>query len=274
MASSDKPLKVDVAQVLRDKNPTLARLTPGLLIRYLRRIVHEDEVNYVLTHFSHLPPVDFVRATLGYMQITYEAHGLGRLDPAGRYLFASNHPFGGMDGMMLAAEVSARFGDVRLLVNDLLMHLRPLAPIFVPVNKHGRQSSAYAEAMRRTFDSAVPVITFPAGLCSRRRKGVVRDLCWKPSFVKKAIESKRDIVPVHFDGRLSGFFYRLANLRTRLGIKANIEMLYLADEMFAQHGRHFDITVGDPIGWQRLADGTPARTWASRIEEIAYGLKK
>ena len=275
MTSTDTtPIQVDVAQVLRSKNPALARYIPGFLVRYLRRIVHENEVNYVLTHFAHLDPIRFIRSTLDYMQITYRAEGLERLDPQGRYLFASNHPFGGMDGMMLATEVSSYFGDVRVIVNDLLMNLRPLAPIFVPVNKHGRQNSSYAETIRQTFDSNIPIITFPAGLCSRRHQGIVCDLEWKPNFVKKAIESQRAIVPVHFDGHLSNFFYRLSNLRTALGIKANIEMLYLADEMFAQRGRHFDIRIGAPIPWQDLADQTSARVWANRIKELSYAMKK
>lgn len=104
----------------------------------------------------------------------------------------------------------------------------------------------------------------PAGLCSRRIKGSVCDLPWKPSFVKNAIESRRDIVPVYFEGKLSNFFYNLSSIRTALGIKANIEMLYLADEMFSQRGRHFDIYFGEPVPWQRLTTGEPPSGWHSK----------
>lgn len=265
-------MKLDVKEVIRSKSPGLAKLSP--LVAYLRRIVHEDEINRILEKYYGLPSVDFIRGALSEMGITYDLAGIGKLDRNGRYIFASNHPFGGLDGLMLAERVAAYFGDVRVVVNDLLMNLDPLKDIFIPVNKHGKQSADYAKIYNDTFDSDIPVITFPAGLCSRRRKGVVCDLDWKHSFVKQAIATKRDIVPVYFDGRLSDFFYRLSAFRTKIGIKANIEMLYLADEMFKQSGKHFDIVIGDPVAWQSLDDGDPPRNHARRLKELSYGLKK
>ena len=177
-----------------------------------------------------------------------------------------------MDGMMLCAELSTRFSEVRIIVNDLLMNLRPLAPLFVPVNKHGRQNARYAQTLRDTLESNAQIATFPAGLCSRRHHGRVADPRWKHSFVKNALESRRDIVPVRFDGELSSFFYNLSNLRSALGIRANIEMLYLPDEMFRQKGRHFDIRFGEPVRWQSLRDA-PAKVWAGRIRDMVYGLE-
>ena len=153
------------------------------------------------------------------------------------------------------------------------MNLKPLAPLFIPVNKHGRQNSDYAQRFRATLAGNEQIATFPAGLCSRRIKGSVCDLPWKPSFVKNAIESRRDIVPVYFEGKLSNFFYNLSSIRTALGIKANIEMLYLADEMFSQRGRHFDIYFGEPVPWQRLASGEPPVRLAQQIREQAYALR-
>ena len=205
------------------------------------------------------------------MRIGYRSQGLDRLPSDGRYLFVSNHPFGGMDGMMLCAELSTRFSEVRIIVNDLLMNLRPLAPLFVPVNKHGRQNARYAQTLRDTLESNAQIATFPAGLCSRRHHGRVTDPRWKHSFVKNALESRRDIVPVRFDGELSSFFYNLSNLRSALGIRANIEMLYLPDEMFRQKGRHFEIRFGEPVRWQSLCDA-PAKVWAGRIRDMVYGL--
>lgn len=269
----EKPLKVDLEQVIRTKSPALARLLPRPLLAYLKHIIHQDEVNRILTSYSHLEPIPFIRAALADMGISYRAVGLDRLPEGGRYLFASNHPFGGVDGMMLCDVVSERFADVKIIVNDLLMNLRPLSPLFIPVNKHGRQSAEYARMFREGLQGDGQVATFPAGLCSRRRHGEVGDLHWKPSFIKNAIDSRRDIVPVFFEGRLSAFFYNLSNFRRAIGIRANIEMLYLADEMFRQRGRHFDIIFGDPVPWQQLRDGEPAKAWARRIREYAYKLK-
>lgn len=267
-------MKVDIEKVIAGKNPRLARMLPGPVLAYIKRIIHQDEVNYVLENYSHLPAVEFVRATLRYMDISYTSVGIDRLDQDKRYIFASNHPFGGMDGMMLCDELDRYFGSGKIIINDLLMHLKPLTPLFIPINKHGRQSSEYMQQMKDALLSDIQIATFPAGLCSRRRKKVICDLEWKPSFVKNAIFSQRDIVPVFFEGRLSNFFYRLHSLRTALGIKANIEMLYLVDEMFAQRGRHFNIFYGEPVPWQKLDNGEPAKVWAQRIKETAYALNK
>lgn len=265
-------LQVDLDKVIADKNPRLARLLPRFLKRYLKRIIHQDEINHVLRSFSHQTPVEFIRSTLSYMEISYRAVGLEQLSDQGRYLFVSNHPFGGMDGMMLCDELDKRFGSGRIIVNDILMNLKPLAPLFVPVNKHGRQNSDYLRFFREALASDDQIATFPAGLCSRRIDGKVCDTKWKSSFVKNAIESQRDIVPVFFEGRLSNFFYNLSSLRKRLGIKANIEMIYLPDEMFSQHGRHFDIHFGAPVPWQELAAAGSASQNAQRIREMVYAM--
>ena len=265
-------LQVDLDKVIADKNPRLARLLPRFLKRYLKRIIHQDEINHVLRSFSHQTPVEFIRSTLSYMEISYRAVGLEQLSDQGRYLFVSNHPFGGMDGMMLCDELDKRFGSGRIIVNDILMNLKPLAPLFVPVNKHGRQNSDYLRFFREALASDDQIATFPAGLCSRRIDGKVCDTKWKSSFVKNAIESQRDIVPVFFEGRLSNFFYNLSSLRKRLGIKANIEMIYLPDEMFSQHGRHFDIHFGAPVPWQELAAAGSASHNARRIREMVYAM--
>ena len=265
-------LQVDLDKVIADKNPRLARLLPRFLKRYLKRIIHQDEINHVLRSFSHQTPVEFIRSTLSYMEISYRAVGLEQLSDQGRYLFVSNHPFGGMDGMMLCDELDKRFGSGRIIVNDILMNLKPLAPLFIPVNKHGRQNSDYLRFFREALASDDQIATFPAGLCSRRIDGKVCDTKWKSSFVKNAIESQRDIVPVFFEGRLSNFFYNLSSLRKRLGIKANIEMIYLPDEMFSQHGRHFDIHFGAPVPWQELAAAGSASHNAQRIREMVYAM--
>lgn len=180
-------LQVDLERVIRDKNPSLARWLPRPLLSYLKRTIHQDEINRILKSYSHLDPIGFIRATLADMRIGYRSQGLDRLPADGRYLFVSNHPFGGMDGMMLCAELSTRFSEVRIIVNDLLMNLRPLAPLFVPVNKHGRQNARYAQTLRDTLESNAQIATFPAGLCSRRHHGRVADPRWKHSFVKNAL---------------------------------------------------------------------------------------
>ena len=188
--------KIDIGAILRKKAPRLARWIPRPAISWLRRTIHEKEINHILEHYWNLPPQEFIRACFREWQVTYSVEGLEKLDPKGRYLFASNHPFGGMDGMMLADKLIDRFGDARVVVNDLLMHLEPLRPLWIPVNKHGSQNSLYARKFDEEFFGELPILTFPAGLCSRCIGGEVTDLPWKTNFLKKAYASQRQIVPV------------------------------------------------------------------------------
>ena len=185
--------KIDVDAVLAAKAPRIARWVPGFVIRWLKRTIHQDEINYILDEYSALPPQQFIQACFKFWGVTYSVEGLENLDPKGRYLFASNHPFGGMDGMMLADELVGYFGDARVIVNDLLMHVEPLRPLWIPVNKHGSQCGEYLRRFDEAFASDCPILTFPAGLCSRRRQGVVSDLPWRSNFVKRAAASGRTI---------------------------------------------------------------------------------
>ena len=266
--------KIDIGAVLREKAPRLSRWIPRPVVNRLRRIVHEREINHILEHYWSLPPQEFIRACFREWQVTYSIEGLEKLDPRQRYLFVSNHPFGGMDGMMLADKLIEHFGDARVVVNDLLMHLEPLRPLWIPVNKHGSQSPAYARKFDEEFFGDRPILTFPAGLCSRTFNGRVTDPEWKISFLKKAYASQRKIVPVFVEGRLSNFFYRVYHLRKALGVKFNIEMLWLPDEMFSQKGRHFRIVVGDPIS---VAELQPCGSLREQVEEVrkkVYSLEK
>lgn len=264
--------KISVAGVLDAKAPKL----PGWIRRsvggWLSRTVHEDELNYILENFDDGDPFEFLRRFFDYVGVTYETVGLDKIDKSGRYIFASNHPFGGMDGMMLAERVGMYFGDVRVIVNDILMYLDPLRGIFVPVNKHGRQKGEYANAFNEAFEGDVPVLTFPAGLCSRCIGGEVQDIEWRPNFIKRANHTDRLIVPVYVEGKLSKRFYRLANWRKRLGIKVNIEMLYLPDEMFRQRGQHFKLIFGDPISVETLKESGNYMMQAQQVRQMSYAL--
>ena len=266
--------QIDIGAVIREKAPRAARWIPRAVVTWLRRTIHEREINHILESYWSLPPQEFIRAAFREWGVTYSAEGLERLDPRGRYLFVSNHPFGGMDGMMLADKLIDRFGDARVVVNDLLMHLEPLRPLWIPVNKHGSQNAAYARKFDEEFFGDRPILTFPAGLCSRTVDGRVTDPEWKINFLKKAYASQRLIVPVFVEGRLSNFFYRVYHLRKALGIKFNIEMLWLPDEMFSQKGRHFRIVVGDPIA---VAELQPCGSLREQVEEVrkkVYSLEK
>ena len=265
--------EIDIGAVLQTKAPRLSQRIPAFAVQWLRRTIHEAEINHILRTYWDLPPQEFIRACFREWEVTYSAEGLERLDPKGRYLFVANHPFGGMDGMMLADKLIERFGDARVVVNDLLMHVEPLRPLWIPVNKYGAQNAAYARKFDEEMFGERQILTFPAGLCSRRIRGEVTDLPWKSSFLKKAYASQRQIVPLFVEGRLSNFFYRMTALRKMLGVKFNIELLWLPDEMFSQKGRHFRIVAGEPIPMAELQEQGSLHEQTEYIRKKTYFLK-
>jgi len=228
----------------------------------------------VLQKHGHKQGVDFIDEALKVMQVTYSVKGIENLKPDGRYLFASNHPLGGLDGMILIHLLGKRYPEVKFPVNDLLMHITQLHNIFIPINKHGAQSSQNVKLMDVTFASDAQVLYFPAGLCSRKQHGRIEDLEWKKSFIVKAVQHKRDVVPVFFSGRNSNFFYNLARLRTFLGIKANIEMLYLVNEMFKQKGKSITVIIGEPIPYTTFDSSKSPAEWAKWVKLVVYELGK
>ena len=266
---------IDVRQVLQEKAPGLYRKLPGFVINYLVRIVHEDELNLILNRYHDKDGVDFMVELIDYFDLKLVLHDLENIPQDGRYIFASNHPLGGLDGICLSAILGQHFqGKVRYLVNDLLLFIPNLRSIFIPINKHGKQAKQTAILTDEAYTSDNQIITFPAGLCSRKKKGIVTDLEWQKSFVQKAVEYKRDIVPIHFEGKNSNFFYNLANFRSEIGLKANIEMLYLSDEVFKSKHSTYQIYFGKPIPWQTFDKSKKTIEWAKWVRNIAYALKK
>ena len=265
---------VDIRRILQDKAPGLAGKLPAFIVNYLIKIVHEDEVNEVLNLYHDKDGIDFMEALIQYFDIRLNVYGERRLPASGRYVFVSNHPLGGLDGVCISAVIGRMFdGRIRVPVNDILLFLPNLRSIFIPVNKHGRQERQTATLTEQAFASDNHILTFPAGLCSRKVKGRIVDPAWKKSFLQKAIEHKRDVVPMFFDGGNSKFFYGLANLRKRLGIKVNIEMLYLADELFKSKHSTFGLYFGEPIPWDSFNKSLSLAEWTERIGQKAYSLK-
>ena len=113
---------------------------------------------------------------------------------------------------------------------------------------------------------------FPAGLCSRKINGVIRDLPWKKTFISKSVETHRDVVPIHFSGQNSNFFYNLANVCKALGIKFNIAMLFLVDEMYKNVHKSFDVHIGKPIPWETFDKSRTPAQWAQYVQDIVYQL--
>ena len=266
-------LQLDVEQVLYSKNPALKKAIPGFLVRYLKRIAHQDELNEFLRIAGNRRDAEFIKAGLEFFRISYKVTGTENIPASGRYIFVSNHPLGGLDGLVFIYELSKYYKSLKFPVNDILMTIKNLSGVFLPINKHGSQDREAARLIEEAYASGSQILYYPAGLCSRKKKGVIRDLQWHKSFISKSIQYKRDVVPAYFSGRNSDFFYNLSNIRNFLGIRANIEMLYLVDELFKQKGKAIDLVFGEAIPWQTFDKSRSATEWAEWVKEKSYALK-
>ena len=271
--ADDSLFLIDIDKVLREKAPKYYKYIPKFVVSYLKRIVHQEELNVFLRESKDKVGVDFLKACLEFLDANIVVKGEENLPTEGLYTFVSNHPLGGQDGVALGYVLGSFYkGKVKYMVNDLLMNLQGLAPLCIPINKTGKQAKDFPRMVEAGFASNDQLIMFPAGLCSRRQNGVIRDLDWKKTFIVKSVQAQRDVVPIHFEGRNSNFFYNLANVCKFLGIKINIAMLYLADEMLKNRHKTFTVTIGKPISWQTFDKSKTPTEWAAYVKDIVYKL--
>lgn len=273
----DEVIKIDIDSVLRQRASRYYKFIPRFIIRWLERTVCQERLNWLLERNRGRRDADFCRGVLDDLNVGIKVTGEQNLHPDTdrRVVIVSNHPLGGLDGIALIDYVTRVYGGkIHFIVNDLLMAIKPLTGVFLPINKHGKQSRASLKAIEEAFTGNDPIIIFPAGLVSRRQKGgVIADLQWQKMFVNKSVEYHRNIIPLKFNGENSGFFYKFAKFRTCLGLKFNIEMIYLPREVFRSENKEFSVVIGKPIKWDSLKSGKDAQRQADEIKEIVYNLK-
>lgn len=271
MAKEEEQVKfIQVREVIRKKSPQLAKWIPTPLLRCLERTIHEEEINYIMTKHRELYGLDFVDALIEELGVKVVLEGEENIPLDDNVVFASNHPLGGLDGIAIMHAIGRYRRDVTFLVNDILMNIRNLKPLFVPVNKIGGQAKSGIMAIDQAYALDNALLVFPAGLVSRKIRGEITDLEWKKSFISKAKKYQRDVIPVYIDGKNSNFFYNLARLRQKLGIKINLEMLYLPDEMFSQRNHTVTIRIGKRISHQKFDRSKKEREWAYYVRERVY----
>ena len=266
---------IDIEKILRDKMGEKARYVPRFVISWLKKIIHEDEVNRFLWENRKLEGTEWLTACVQYLDMTLDIVGAENLPDKhdGKlYTFVSNHPLGGQDGVSLGSIIGQHYdGKFRYLVNDLLLNLPGLKPVSIGINKTGRQSRDFPRMVEAGFNSDNHLLMFPAGLNSRKLNGEIHDLPWKKTFITKSVETHRDVVPIHFSGRNSKRFYRIAKFSDRW-LPFNLAMLFLVDEMYRNVGKTFRITIGEPIPWQTFNKTKSPMEWAKFVEDRVYGL--
>uniref|UniRef100_A0AB33JHZ1 1-acyl-sn-glycerol-3-phosphate acyltransferase n=1 Tax=Prevotella sp. GTC17260 TaxID=3236796 RepID=A0AB33JHZ1_9BACT len=267
---------IDIDDILKSKMGAKARYVPGFVVSWLKHVVHQDEVNRYLWESRDKVGTDWLEECVRYLDMTLDIVGMENLPDKNNgklYTFVSNHPLGGADGVALGSIIGRHYdGRFRYLVNDLLLNLPGLKPVSIGINKTGGQSRNFPAMVEAGFQSDNHMLMFPAGLCSRKTDGQIRDIPWKKTFISKSVEYQRDVVPIHFGGQNSEKFYRIANICKSLGLKFNVAMLFLVDEMYKNVHKTFRVAIGKPIPWQTFDKSKSSMEWAKFVEDRVYEL--
>ena len=262
---------IDIGKIVRERG---GKDIPRFLVRWMERFIHQDFINDFLT--QGYEGTEFCRKCLEYLDVKIDVKGLENLDATDRakLTFASNHPLGGVDGIALLGVISERTGKpVRLLVNDFLMNIKPIASLSVPVNKMGGQSRDLPAQIKAIYESDDDILVFPAGKCSRKINGHIQDTAWSKSFVSQSIATGRWIVPIRFFGENSKRFYYVESIREWLGIKFNIGMMLLPDELYRARHKRFRLMFGKPLSPSEMDGELSPLQWADRIRNGVYRLE-
>lgn len=268
---------INVEDAIRQKAPKQYKKIPKWLFKVVAWLICQKEMNETIVALRDKEGVDFAQGMCDRLNVKYKLQGMENIPTEGRFVFVSNHPLGAFDGISYINVLGRQFPKFKVIVNDLLMYIVGLQPVFLPVNTLGRQKREDMEAIDRAYnDPEMQLLSFPAGFCSRYLDGKIQDVEWKKSVITQAIESQRDIIPMHFEGRNSVTFYGVEWLRRKLGMKFNIGLILLPWQMMkTAKGKTFTITVGKPISWQTFTDKSKSPTeWAQWLREQSYALAK
>ena len=268
----NKRFKIDIDEVLKAK---VKKKLPKFLVNFLKRRIHQDEINDCIEKAEHPQGVGFFDEALNYLDIKYEVRGAENLDPSRRCIFASNHPIGGPEALIMGSVMRRYYGEsFRVPVNNILAHFHPLAEFFVPINMGGRQTKEISEGLTRMFESPYQVLVYPAGKCARKEHGKVTEQPWKKMFITQSRKYERDVVPVHMSGDISNLFMFLTGFSNFIGLKFNIRMFMLVDELFKKQHKTFVITFGKPIPYTTFDKSKSDQQWAESVKQIVENLQE
>jgi len=265
---------INLEKIARESNSEVLKNLPGFVIRMMARIIKQDELNRLLTKYADYVGIDFLEKVIEEFNLTIVVEGKENLPESGKNFYAANHPFGVFDGLVLTSTVSEKYGEFKAIANDGFLFLPQMRPLVAAVNSYGSSSKEYVNALRKIYDSDIPITHFPAGKVSRIFKGKIQDPEWQKSFIGKAVSSKRNIVPFYFYGRNSRLFYSIHRLRLLFGIKLNIELMLLPREMFRRRNATIKVKIGKPIPYQMFDKTYTMQQWAQKVRAMVYDLGK
>jgi len=266
------PKVIDVELALQEKIPDIYKKIPGVLIRLMEKVIRQADMNRMIHESSHLNGIPLVDWVLDQFGVNIVVKGKKLIPKKGRYIYPANHPIGGLDGLAIVSVVAKIHPLIKFVANDLLRVIKGFDSISLYIARFGQINRRNAILINKTLASEAQLLVQPAGTVSKRNPVKIRDLAWNKFFIHKAIQYKRDVIPIHVQARNSRLFYNIASFRKIFRIKSNLEMFLLPREMFNKSGKTITITFGIPIAYKTFDDSRTHLEWAQKVREYVYVL--
>ena len=242
----------------------------------LMKVLKISTINKFYLRNKHLSDVDFLDAILDEFQIKFEIpeEDMKRLPKEGPYITISNHPLGGIDGILLLKLMVEQRSDFKIIANFLLHRIEPLKPYIMPVNpfedrKDVKSSIAGFKNAILHLRAGHPLGIFPAGEVSTYRDGkLVVDKEWEASAMKLIQKAQVPVVPIYFHAKNSRLFYRLSKLSDTL------RTAKLPSEVLSQKRRVIKVRVGKPISVKDQKEHQSLSEFTDFLRRKTYMLSK
>jgi putative hemolysin len=268
-------VKVDLKKVIRSQKNWFIRHIPNFVIYFLKKLIHENEINEAIEKGKNSFGIDFIKGNIEYLNISIETSGTENLPDSGRFIFVGNHSLGGIDVFAALISVYEKFPNIKIIANEILMSVYNVKDMLLPVNVFNKNGQDVKENINKILATEnLHLMTFPAAEVSRKYKGIVQDRKWNKSFIKSAVDYKRDVIPILIDAENSKSFYRFARFRELLQIKFPIELILLPNELFKKRNKTIKVIIGKPISYQRFNNYHSESEWAQIVKDEVYQLKK
>jgi len=265
---------IDADKILKETYPNLNINKSNKLIgKLVKKLLHEDDFNQVISRNQHLRGFAFLDKLLKYFKFSYQVspNCYANIPSEGRLLIVANHPIGTLDGLALIKLIRSVRADVKIVANQVLTNMHPLKSIFLPIDVLSKSTShkqAY-KAMLAALENEQAVIIFPAGEVSRISPKGIQDGDWKSGFIKLAKKTKCPILPIHIKAKNSPLFYTASTFYKPLGT------LLLVQEMFNKKHQEVKFTVGSPIPFQAFSDSKKTnKELSQKFRKHVLSLKK